>query len=149
MTIANGGFDRSYRLDDHDRNFYPLSHSIDDVRQAAVSKGSNYYSSTAFADFLISCLQAHATNNKAQPFFAYLAFTVPHFPLQASQADIARYRDTYQAGWDVVREVNDALTALRLEVFGSLPRKDIEAALRVFEAIETAATDTPVTSAKG
>ena len=53
------------------------------------------------------------------------------------------------AGWDIVREVNDALTALRLEVFGSLPRKDIEAALRVFEAIEIAATDTPVTSAKG
>ena len=53
------------------------------------------------------------------------------------------------AGWGVVREVNEALTALRLEVFASVPRKDIEAALRVFAAIEAAADDTPVTSAKG
>lgn len=53
------------------------------------------------------------------------------------------------AGWAVVREVNDALNALRLSVFGELPRKDIEAVLRVFAAIETAAADTPVTSPKG
>lgn len=53
------------------------------------------------------------------------------------------------AGWGVVREVNGALTALRLEVFASVPGKDIEAALRVFAAIETAATDTHVTSPKG
>ena len=53
------------------------------------------------------------------------------------------------AGWAVVREVNEALTALRLEVFAGVPRKDIEAALRVFGAIEAAAADTPVTSAKG
>ena len=48
------------------------------------------------------------------------------------------------AGWAVVREVNDALNALRLSVFGDIPRKDLEAALRVFEAIEAAAAgDTP------
>lgn len=52
-------------------------------------------------------------------------------------------------GLAVVRAVNNALTALRLDVFASLPRKDIEAALRVFSAIETAADDTPVTSPKG
>ena len=47
------------------------------------------------------------------------------------------------AGWAVVREVNDALTALRLGVFISVPRKDMEAAMRVFAAIEAAAADTP------
>jgi MarR family transcriptional regulator for hemolysin len=54
-----------------------------------------------------------------------------------------------KAGWAVVAEVNEALTALRLEVFSGVPRKDIEAALRVFAAIEEAATETPVTSPKG
>jgi len=54
-----------------------------------------------------------------------------------------------EAGWAVVHEVNDALMALRLKVFTSVPRKDIEATLRVFEAIESAAAETPVTSAKG
>jgi len=29
---------------------------------------------------------------------------VPHFPLQAPAEDIARYRDTYLAGWDAIRQ---------------------------------------------
>jgi len=54
-----------------------------------------------------------------------------------------------EAGWAVVREVNEALMALRLEVFAGISRKDMEATLRVFAAIENAATETPVTTAKG
>ena len=51
-----------------------------------------------------------------------------------------------EAGWAVVKDVNEALTQVRLDVFAKLPRKDVEAALRVFAAIETAAgaqNDTP------
>ena len=54
-----------------------------------------------------------------------------------------------EAGWAVVREVNEALMALRLEVFAGISRRDMEATLRVFAAIENAATETPVTTAKG
>ena len=103
-TIADGGFDRSYRLEDHDRNFYPRNHVLDDVRLPPVPKGSNYYTTTAFADFTIQCLRNHAIQFKNQPFFAYLAFTVPHFPLHAPAEDIAPYRDTYLAGWDNIRK---------------------------------------------
>ena len=39
----------------------------------------------------------------------------------------------------VLAEVNDALNALRLDVFGKVPRKDAEAAIRIFKAIEAAA----------
>ncbi|MGV3490789.1 MAG: MarR family winged helix-turn-helix transcriptional regulator [Devosia sp.] len=47
-------------------------------------------------------------------------------------------------GRAVVKEVNEALGQLRLDVFAKLPRKDIEAALRVFAAIEKAAgNETP------
>jgi MarR family transcriptional regulator for hemolysin len=42
-------------------------------------------------------------------------------------------------GREVVHEVNDALTALRLEVFKDIPLADAQAALRVFEAIKAAA----------
>jgi arylsulfatase A-like enzyme len=104
LSVKDGGFDASYRLEDHDRNFYPSNHWVNDVRQPAVPRGSNYYSSTAIADFLIAALKAHAASNSAQPFFAYLAFTVPHFPLQAPAEDIARYRDKYLAGWDMIRQ---------------------------------------------
>jgi arylsulfatase A-like enzyme len=104
LPVRFGGFDRSYRLEDHNRNFYPTNHWIDDVRQPPVTKGSNYYTTTAFADFLITCLKEHSAKYASAPFFAYLPFTVPHFPLQAPPQDIARYRDKYLAGWDVIRK---------------------------------------------
>ncbi len=44
-----------------------------------------------------------------------------------------------EQGKTIVAEVNDALNALRLEVFASVPRQDAEAAIRVFNAIEAAA----------
>jgi len=103
LAVTNGGFDRSYRLEDHDHNFYPTNHWLDDVRLPPVPKGSNYYSTIAIADFMIRCLQEHAEKFSGRPFFGYLAFTVPHFPLQAPPGDIARYRDKYVAGWDVSR----------------------------------------------
>jgi arylsulfatase len=38
------------------------------------------------------------------PFFAYLAFTAPHFPLQAPPEAIAKYRGRYDAGYEALRE---------------------------------------------
>jgi arylsulfatase len=101
--LADGGFDRSYRLEDHDHNFYPTNHWRDDVLLPAVGKGSNYYTTVAFADFAIECLRDHAQRFSGRPFFTYLAFTAPHFPIQAPAADIARYKDRYLVGWDAVR----------------------------------------------
>ncbi len=37
------------------------------------------------------------------PFFSYVAYIVPHFPLHAPAEDIAKYKDTYRVGWDAVR----------------------------------------------
>lgn len=37
------------------------------------------------------------------PFFLYVAYTAPHFPLQAPPKDIAPYKNTYQVGWDSIR----------------------------------------------
>ena len=53
-VLADGGFDRSYRLEDHDRNFYPQSLWLDDVQLPPVPRGSNYYTTVAFADFMIN-----------------------------------------------------------------------------------------------
>ncbi len=44
-----------------------------------------------------------------------------------------------ERGKQVVAEVNDTLIALRLDVFAKIPRKDAEAAIRIFKAIEAAA----------
>ena len=98
------GFARSYKLDDHDRYFAPRQHSEDDRPLPAIVEGSDYYSSTAIADHAIKCLQEHASKYSDQPFFGFVAFTAPHFPLQARADDIARYRDRYTAGWDALRD---------------------------------------------
>ena len=98
-----GGFDRSYYLQDQGRYFYPRVHYEDDRKLPAVAPGTGYYATTAIADHAIKYLREHAEQHAQQPFFVYLAFTAPHFPLQAPAADIARYRERYRQGWERVR----------------------------------------------
>ncbi len=99
-----GGFVRSYDLRDQGRFFSPVNTTLDDVKLPVVERDSGYYATTAVAQHAIDFLQGHATEVAEQPFFLFLAFTAPHFPLHALPADIARYRDRYNAGWDVTRK---------------------------------------------
>ena len=98
------GFDHSYSLNDHDRYFNPDQHTLDDKPLPAVKPESGYYSTTAIAQHAIDMLVGHQADHRNQPFFLYLAFTAPHFPLQALPEDIAIYQDRYKAGWDVLRQ---------------------------------------------
>lgn len=98
------GFDRSYSLEDHNRFFHPQNHFEDDVKLPPVPRGSNYYATRFIADHAIRCLREHAAQYPGQPFFQYLCFTAPHFPLQALPEDIALYTNRYQVGWDEIRK---------------------------------------------
>ena len=118
------GFDHSYSLDDHDRYFNPKSHSLDGKPLPAVMPDGGYYSTTAIAQHAIDMLAGHQTAHREQPFFLYLAFTAPHFPLQALPEDIAIYRDRYQAGWDVLRQERFNKMLRMGLVSGSLPPLD-------------------------
>lgn len=97
------GFDHSYLLQDAGRFFSPRVHFKDDRQLPPVEPGSGYYSTTAIADYAIEFLKEHAARHADQPFFHYVAFMAPHFPLHALQDDIDRYRDRYRDGWDVAR----------------------------------------------
>lgn len=97
------GFDHSYSLEDHDRHFAPLRHTEDDVPLPPVAAGAGYYTSTAIANHAIKCLQEHAQHHGDKPFFGYVAFTAPHFPLQAPAEDIARFQERYHGGWEEAR----------------------------------------------
>ncbi|MGC8830578.1 MAG: arylsulfatase [Verrucomicrobiia bacterium] len=101
--VLSAGFDRSYSLEDHDRKFYPRNHTLDDKRLPPVKEADGYYTATAVADYAIGFLSEHQTNYSDKPFFLFLAFTEPHFPLQALQQDIDMYKDRYKAGWDALR----------------------------------------------
>lgn len=97
------GFDRSYYLRDQGRFFSPKVHYEDDKKLPAIERGSGYYGTTAIADHAVKCLRDHAKSHADRPFFHYLAFTAPHFPLHALPEDIAKYRDRYVAGWKKLR----------------------------------------------
>ncbi|PAY15811.1 hypothetical protein CKO51_29945 [Rhodopirellula sp. SM50] len=62
-----------------------------------------FYLTSAMADDAIENLKGHAEQHPDQPFFQYLAFTAPHFPLHALPEDIAFYADTYNSGWEAIR----------------------------------------------
>ncbi|WP_409012641.1 sulfatase-like hydrolase/transferase [Dyadobacter sp. 3J3] len=42
-------------------------------------------------------------NKTEKPFFLYVAFNAPHWPLQALPEDIAKYKGRYSIGWDSLR----------------------------------------------
>ncbi len=102
--VLAGGFDHSYSLDDHDRYFNPRNHSTDDTRLSAVGTNAGYYSTTAIASRAVAMLAEHQSGHASAPFFLYLAFTAPHFPLQALAEDYAVYQARYLQGWDTLRK---------------------------------------------
>lgn len=102
-AVADGGFERSYMVVDQDRFFSPKRTRLDDVPLPPVAQQSGYYATVAIADHAVGFLRGHAEQHAGQPFFLYLAFTSPHFPLHALQEDIDRYRERYRVGWDEIR----------------------------------------------
>ena len=96
------GFDHSYAMLDETRFFLQNVHELDGKRLPKTGPG--YYSTTAIADYAVQFLQEHARDHAATPFFLYAAFHAPHFPLQAPQEDIDKYRDRFNEGWDTARE---------------------------------------------
>tara|TARA_R110002072_G_scaffold47429_1_gene130602 strand:- start:17321 stop:19048 length:1728 start_codon:yes stop_codon:yes gene_type:complete len=75
---------------------------FDSIRKK--NRDPKFYRTTATAQHAIDCLQEHAEEHSDQPFFHFLAFHAPHFPLHALPEDIERYRDRYIAGWEALRE---------------------------------------------
>jgi arylsulfatase A-like enzyme len=97
------GFDHSYDLAHQGSFFRPKRLTEDDQPLPPTAPDSGYYATTAVADHAIKYLKEHAQQHAEKPFFAYIAFTSPHFPLHALPEDIAKYRDRYKSGWEAMR----------------------------------------------
>jgi arylsulfatase len=114
---AQRGFDKSFALLPGGENHfarpaeYPpemhdLIYSENGAPVPLAALPDDYYSSDYFADKLLGFLrdEAHTTAAAPRPFFAYLAFSAPHWPLQAPAAVIEKYRGRYDRGWEVLRQ---------------------------------------------
>jgi arylsulfatase A-like enzyme len=100
---VESGFDRSYFLGDQGRFFSPKTHYENDKRLPLVEGGSGYYSTVEIANKTIEYLKEHHTDFGGIPFFSYVAFTAPHFPLHALPEDIKSIGNRYAAGWEKLR----------------------------------------------
>ena len=101
------GFDRYFGLISGASNYWRLDSNrrmaLDDQPYTPPDDGS-FYMTDAFTDYAVNYIEEHRTGERrGDPFFLYLAYTAPHWPLHAHESDIARYRGTYDQGWDVLR----------------------------------------------
>jgi arylsulfatase A-like enzyme len=62
-----------------------------------------FYSSTFYVDNLLKYLNDRDEQEAEKPFFAYLPFAAPHWPLQCSAEDRDAYKGRYDAGPDALR----------------------------------------------
>lgn len=76
-----------------------------------------FYSSDFYASKMIEYLEERSNEDKEKPFFAYLPFSAPHWPLQAPKASVDRYRGVYSDGPSALRLRRLA----RLKAMGLVP----------------------------
>ncbi|MBB6193413.1 arylsulfatase [Sphingobium wenxiniae] len=104
---ADRGFDRSYvLLPGGDNHFGATTVFHKGAKYAEdhqlIQRPLGAYSTDYFTDNLLKLLDEN--KDAAKPFFAYLAYTAPHWPLQAPKEVIAKYKGKYDAGYEALRE---------------------------------------------
>ena len=73
----------------------------------------NFYYTNAIGDTAVSFVNQFSRSDK--PFFMYVAYTAPHWPVQALPEDIKKYENVYKDGWQALRKRRyDRLMALKL-----------------------------------
>jgi arylsulfatase len=105
---ADAGFEHSYLTSNGTSHFVPKDYADDELADV---DSTGYYQATAITDRAISMLKGHREQYSGAPFFLYLTYHTPHFPLQAPPGDIEKYRNRYREGWDKLRE--ERLSRLR------------------------------------
>lgn len=88
-TLAGGG---SY--------FTPHTLTVDNKQ---IEAPENFYYTDAISDNACQFIHDHSVESPDSPFFLYVAYTAPHWPLHARPESIAEYREKFIDGWDVIR----------------------------------------------
>lgn len=81
------------------------------------AREDGFFYTDAISDQAAAYIREHHAAHPDQPFFQYVAYTAPHWPLHAHEEDIAKYAGRFDAGWDALRRerlaklVDDGLLA--------------------------------------
>ncbi|MBL3556372.1 arylsulfatase [Marinobacter sp. JB05H06] len=108
LSPAARGFDHSWVLVQGGASHFddgraiigvdPKAIYLEDGKQVEVPKG--FFSSDFYADKVIDYIDAAGD----KPFFSFLAFTAPHWPLQAPESYINKYEGRYDEGYEAIRQ---------------------------------------------
>jgi len=132
-SAADRGFDHSFVLDSggasHFADMRPAYAPSPDIKANYQQDGETLtrlpddfeYSTAYYVERMLRYLEED--EGSEQPFFAYLAFTAPHWPLQAPDAAIAAQRGRYDAGYDELA----AARLARQKAMGIVPANAVRA----------------------
>lgn len=106
------GFDDFYGIITGAANFFQ-PRTLTRNNERIEPEGDDYFFTDAISDEAVRQIRLHAQEQPDRPFFQYVAYTAPHWPLHAHPEDVARYRGRFDAGWDVLRaERQDRMTQM-------------------------------------
>ncbi len=113
------GFDRSFALLPGSGNHMVIGeHQYAEDAEWVEPAREGFFSTRTYTDKLIGYIDEHQEDG--QPFFAYAAYTAPHWPLQAPPDFIDRYAGEYDQGYDALR----AARMERASALGVIPATD-------------------------
>lgn len=104
MWPVDRGFDRYFGTIRGAANFFrPNPNKLLTLDRTPVVPADDYYSTDTFTDYALKFIDDAEREDDDQPFFLYLAYMSPHWPLHAPEEDVAKYRGKYRGGWDKLR----------------------------------------------
>ena len=97
------GFDRYFGHLSGATDFFhgDKSFRLDDQPYTVPKQG--FYNTDANTDYAMRFVSEAVGEGKDRPFFLYIAYNAPHYPLQAPKEEIEKYRGKYRIGWDELR----------------------------------------------
>ena len=106
------GFDHAYGLISGGMNYYDirkcklpgLKRVFARDGERIVPEADGFYATEAFTTAATGFLGDHRKEHAGKPWFLYLAYTAPHWPLHAPEEIVKKYEARYRAGWQPVRE---------------------------------------------
>ena len=102
---VENGFDQSFALMEEacnhlsNKRYFPAifraNNNIQEISE-------DFYTTQYFTRQLLSFLSTNKKKQQRKPFFAYLSFTAPHYPLQASERAIQNFKGQYKEGYSAI-----------------------------------------------
>ena len=122
------GFDRYFGLISGASSYYEVIKDQPRTRQMVLEDSlwnppDGFYMTDAITNYAVDFIE----EQKSDPYFLYVAYTAPHWPLHAPKEDIEKYKNIYQGGWDSLRRArlkglaNEKILAGSQPLSGRLP----------------------------